>query len=96
MFRYPVWASNRTEDGRFALWQHFRGVDKVWANGVTEAVPSYFRTGDIAWCAISPDGTWTGVDRKVALDRSSGAGFGHDTRDDGQCPDPAGIMPKVL
>ncbi len=69
VFADPVWASNAVEEGGYALWQQETGVDKVWADGATEAVPSYFRTGDIAWCAIGPDGAWTGVDRKVLLDR---------------------------
>ena len=41
----------------------------MWADGTVEAIPSYFRTGDLSWCGLGPEGNWTGVDRKVALDR---------------------------
>ncbi len=69
MFADPVWASNEAEDGAYTLWKQETGIDKVWADGTVEAIPSYVRTGDLSWCAIGPEGSWNGVDRKVALNR---------------------------
>ena len=69
VFADPVWASSHQEDGSYTIWKQETGIDKVWADGTVEAIPSYFRTGDLSWCGLGPEGNWTGVDRKVALDR---------------------------
>ena len=69
VFADPVWASSHEEDGSYTIWKQETGIDKVWADGTVEAIPSYFRTGDLSWCGLGPEGNWTGVDRKVLLER---------------------------
>ena len=69
VFADPVWASSHQEDGSYTIWKQETGIDKVWADGTVEAIPSSFRTGDLSWCGLGPEGNWTGVDRKVLLER---------------------------
>lgn len=69
VFADPVWAANGAEDGAYTIWKQETGIDKVWADGKVDAIPSSFRTGDLTWCAMGPEGGWNGIDRKVSLTR---------------------------
>jgi hypothetical protein len=61
-FVNPVWCSND------AMWQHEDGYDQN-VNGNKTAIDSYFRTGNLAWCAIAPDKQWKGIERLVEVNR---------------------------
>ena len=37
--------------------------------GNKTAIDSYFRTGNLAWCAIAPDKQWKGIERLVEVNR---------------------------
>lgn len=63
VFADPIWT-----DTQGNVWIHETGVDKN-VNGVLEAIPSSFETGDISWAAIGPTGSWTGTDRLIDLQR---------------------------
>lgn len=61
-FVNPVWCSND------AMWQHEDGYDQN-VDGNKTAIDSYFRTGNLAWCAIAPDKQWKGIERLVEVNR---------------------------
>lgn len=69
VFADPVWASNENKGGAYTIWKQETGMDKVWADGTVDSIPSSFRTGDLTWCAMGPEGGWNGIDRKVSLIR---------------------------
>ncbi|HVX00738.1 MAG TPA: hypothetical protein VHA52_09945 [Candidatus Babeliaceae bacterium] len=73
VFKDPLWASPPlTEGGAYILWQHEIGVDQntgTLEDPILSPIESYFETGDIAWCAVSPSGEWVGKDRWVDLQK---------------------------
>jgi len=61
-FVNPVWGSVTQ------IWQHEDGYDQN-VDGNKTAIDSYFRTGNLAWCAIAPDKQWKGIERLVEINR---------------------------
>ena len=61
-FVNPVWGSATQ------IWQHEDGYDQN-VEGLKTAIDSYFRTGNLAWCAIAPDKQWKGIERLVEVNR---------------------------
>ena len=61
-FVNPVWSSDTQ------IWQHEVGYDQK-INGVRTSIESYFRTGNLAWCAIAPDKQWMGIERQININR---------------------------
>lgn len=56
--------------GRYTMWQHENGVDKVVA-GTANAIESYFETPNICYIDEGPlnEGSWSGINRWVRLIR---------------------------
>lgn len=68
-FLYPVWFDNAVQDdGKYQLWQHEIGVDKV-VNSTSQAILSSYTTNGISWCATGVGDQWVGQDRWVELSR---------------------------
>lgn len=68
-FDYPLmFGLNANENGKYALWQHEFGVDRV-QDGINFAIRSYFETANISYCASPDANSWTGQDRWVQLMR---------------------------
>jgi hypothetical protein len=61
-FVNPVWCSATQ------IWQHEDGYDQN-VDGNKTAIDSYFRTGNLAWCAIAPDKQWKGIERLIEVNR---------------------------
>ena len=61
-FVNPTWCSDTQ------IWQHEDNYDQN-IDGNRSAIDSYFRTGNLAWCAIAPDKQWKGIERQINLDR---------------------------
>lgn len=69
VFADPIWADSQPNgNNQYGLWIHESGVDQN-IFGALSAIESHFTTGDIAWCASGPTGSWTGEDRWVNLER---------------------------
>lgn len=65
----PIWTKNTPDlDGTYSVWTHETGYDEN-VNGTLTAIDCFIETGDISWCAVGPEGTWTGTDRWVDLYR---------------------------
>jgi hypothetical protein len=69
IYPYPIWASNSPRNGKYSIYTQEVGTDAVYLDGTVDAIPSFFETGDIAFCALGPTGQWTGVNRWVAIDQ---------------------------
>jgi hypothetical protein len=68
-FKDPIWADSEPDgDGNYRLWHHESGVNQD-VFGEISAIPAYFETGDISWCAIGPMSEWVGENRQVDLYR---------------------------
>lgn len=69
VFNYPIMFDTEVNDSdKTVLWQHEFGYDEVNGDSVI-AIPSYFETADISFCATGPAGQWVGEDRWVRLER---------------------------
>lgn len=72
-FRYPIMAGIQPNStGKYSLWQHEFGVDKVTlaGNPLTTAIRSYFETGTTAYAAEGPLHTgWSGIERWTDVSR---------------------------
>lgn len=67
VFNRPIWADAVVDgNGKYPLWMHEYGVDKVVGNTFT-AIDSYYETGLISFAARGPEDQWTGIDRWVNL-----------------------------
>ena len=70
IFPKPIWAGNEmNSDGRYTMWQHETGVDRVYLTSVT-AIQSYFETanlgtlGGLVGTSDQPgDNLWTRIER---------------------------------
>lgn len=70
IYPFPVWASNVPNAGNnYSIFTHEKGTDQELFDGTLLPVQSYFETGDIAFCALGPTGSWTGINRWVELSR---------------------------
>ena len=67
VFADPLWSDNGATPP-YSVWQHEKGIDKN-INGNLSAIPSWFETSDMSWCALGPTGEWTGIDRLLDLER---------------------------
>lgn len=67
VFADPLWSDNGPSPP-YSVWQHEKGIDKN-VNGALSAIPSWFETSDLSWCALGPTGEWTGIDRWLDLER---------------------------
>ena len=63
VFADPIWCDELSQ-----IWIHELGVDQV-INNVATSIPSSFTTSDVAFAAIGPSGSWTGVNRLIDLER---------------------------
>lgn len=69
VFPYPIMFGNDLDDSdKVKLWQHEFGYDEVDGDSIV-AIPSYFETPDVSYCATGPGDTWMGQDRWVELVR---------------------------
>lgn len=69
VFGYPTWGDSISTNGtNYSIWMQEIGTDQN-VNGVLTAIDSFFETGDIAFAAVGPTGSWTGIDRWVDLYR---------------------------
>lgn len=69
VFSDPIWGDNVPDNnGTYSIWMHESGIDKN-VGGALTSIPSFFETGDVAWCAIGPEGQWTGADRWIDLEK---------------------------
>lgn len=70
VFRYPLnFGTTANGSSKYPLWQHEFGVDEVTTT-LTNAIPSFFETGDVAWADGGPGQEgWVGVERNVRLTR---------------------------
>lgn len=71
VFASPVWVDSTPDGGNhYRIWEHEpeNSYDQDIAGTLT-AIQSYFETGDIAWVAVGPTASWTGVDRWIDLYR---------------------------
>lgn len=67
VFADPIWADNIPDvNGLYSIWWHEKGIDKN-VNNVKTSIPSFFTTGSIAWNAIDPQKTFTGLERQIDL-----------------------------
>jgi hypothetical protein len=70
VFRFPVWGDNTpTSSGKYTLWQHETGVDKIYLSTQT-AIQSYIETNNIGWVEGGPgnrqmegDNNWIRLER---------------------------------
>jgi hypothetical protein len=67
-FQFPIWCDNTQSGGTYPVWQHEYGNNKN-VNGVITAINKYIEGPDLSFCAFSPAGSFTGLDRQVKLDR---------------------------
>jgi hypothetical protein len=68
VFADPIWADTSLINGNYTLWQHESGVDQRIGNNLT-AIDSFFETGDLAFVALGPTGSWTGDEIWIDLYR---------------------------
>ncbi len=69
VFPFPVMFGTELDDSdKVILWQHEYGYNLVSGDSVV-AIPSYFETPDISYCATGPGDTWSGVERWVSMNR---------------------------
>jgi hypothetical protein len=68
VFSDPLWADNNPNGGPYSIWMHESGIDKNIGGALT-AIPSFYETGDVAWCGVGPEGQWTGADRWIDIER---------------------------
>ncbi len=67
VFPYPIMFGNDLDDSdKVKLWQHEFGYDESDGDSII-AIPSYFETPDISYCATGPGDTWSGIDRWVSI-----------------------------
>lgn len=68
VFSDPLWTDNYPDvNGLYSIWWHEKGTDKN-VNGTLTAIPSFFTTGSIAWCATDPTKTYQGLQRNIDLE----------------------------
>ena len=65
-FAQPIWCDN--VPGSSDIWLQESGVDQV-AGEVVTAIPFLCQTGNMAYCAVAPDGNTPGLDRWIDLYR---------------------------
>lgn len=68
MFGSPVWASATIDPIGNKIWEQEIGND-IDIAGNLSPIPCQISTGDIAWCAVGPNGQFMGVDRQVDIQR---------------------------
>lgn len=69
-FARPIWCDSEIDssDNGYIIWQHEIGVDKNIRNVLT-SIPSWIKSGSLAWVATGPDSQRNNLDRWVYLYR---------------------------
>ncbi len=69
-FARPIWCDSQPDESEngYIIWQHEIGVDKNIRNVLT-SIPSYIKSGSLAWVATGPDSKRNNLDRWIYLYR---------------------------